>query len=68
MTIEEQIEDHNERVYDGLMTAHQKQVLRDMLEKEDRFWVLEAKDFIKGYDDGEAQTSVDQNHYHGEER
>ena len=60
--------DHNQRVYDGQMTAHQKSVLRDMLEKDDRFWVREAADFIRGFDDGEEQTTVDYNHYNGEER
>lgn len=50
--IERAIDEYNQRVYQGGMNAHQKEVLRDMLTKEQRFWSLEAKDFINGYDDG----------------
>lgn len=64
--IENKIKEYEARVYpDGGMTAHSKAVLRDMLEKEDRFWTRFDADFIRGFDDGEPQTTVDYNHYNG---
>lgn len=51
-TINEFIAEYNERVYQGLMPAHNKSVLRQMLEHTDK---LEHADKIHGFDDGEAE-------------
>jgi hypothetical protein len=42
MTTEEEVEAYNRRVYKGQMPAHNKAVLRDMIEKENRFWEADA--------------------------
>lgn len=65
--IEEAIKEHNQRVYQGTMDAHSKSVLRQMKMKEHEFWMREQADFIRGFDDGEPQTTVDYNHYNGVE-
>lgn len=52
MSIEERIKDYNQRIYQGTMTAHQKEVLRDVWEKEDTFWELEGRDYVYGHDEG----------------
>jgi len=38
MKIEEEIEEYNRRVYGGEMPAHNKSVLRSVIEKENKFW------------------------------
>jgi hypothetical protein len=40
--IEKAIEEHNQRVYHGEMPARNKSVLRNMLEREAKFWEEEA--------------------------
>lgn len=42
MTNEERIAEVEQNVYGGNMPAHNKAVLRSILEKEDRFWEAEA--------------------------
>lgn len=51
--IEARVEEYNQRVYGGTMSASQKQVLRDMLEREDAYWEREARDYVYGFDEGE---------------
>ena len=41
MTVDEEIEAYNLRVYGGNMPAHNKSVLRSMIEKENKFWDAE---------------------------
>lgn len=53
MTNEERIAEVEKNVYGGSMPAYNKAALRAILEKEDRFWEREAKDFVPGRDDGE---------------
>jgi hypothetical protein len=50
---EEKIEEHNRLVYNGTMPARAKKVMREMLEKEDRFWLYFDRDHVPGKDDGE---------------
>ena len=38
MTIEEEIKEYNHKVYGGEMPAHNKAVLRSLIEKENKFW------------------------------
>ena len=38
MTIEEEIEAYNQKVYKGEMPAHNKSVLRSIIEKENKFF------------------------------
>lgn len=59
------VEEYAQRVYGGDMDAHSRGVYRDMLIKEMKFEERAQADFIRGYDDGESQTTVDQNHYNG---
>jgi 4-hydroxy-3-methylbut-2-enyl diphosphate reductase IspH len=40
--IEKAIEEHNQRVYKGKMPVHNREVLRNMLEREAKFWEAEA--------------------------
>jgi 4-hydroxy-3-methylbut-2-enyl diphosphate reductase IspH len=42
MTVEEEVEEYNQRVYKGEMPAHNKSVLRKLIEKENEFWEKEA--------------------------
>lgn len=42
MTVDEEVEAYNQRVYKGQMPVHNKAVLRDMIEKENRFCEAEA--------------------------
>jgi hypothetical protein len=53
MTVDEEVEAYNQRVYKGEMPAHNKAVLRDMIERENRFWEAEAvrQDNHTGRDD-----------------
>ena len=60
--IEEYVEDYNQRVYGGLMSPRAKSVLRAMKMKEHEFWEREQADFIRGFDDGEPQTTEDYEH------
>jgi len=41
MTVEEEIEAYNQKVYRGEMPAHNKSVLRSIIEKENKFWDAE---------------------------
>lgn len=63
--IEKKVEEVAQETYGGDMPEHNKSVLRDVLKKEDKFWEREGADFIRGFDDGEPQTTVDYNHYNG---
>lgn len=60
--IEGKVREYEARVYPEGMPAHNKNELRRKLEAEDRFWTRFDADFIRGYDDGESQTTVDQNY------
>lgn len=42
MTPDEEIEKVNKEVYGGSMPAHNKEVLRSVIEKENSFWEREA--------------------------
>lgn len=56
-TVEEMIEDYDKEVYGGNMPAHNKSVLRSMIEREIR---QEETDKIHGYDDGEAELQANE--------
>ena len=60
--IEDEIAAYEARVYPEGMPATNKAVLRKQLEAEDKFWIAEGADFIRGFDDGEPQTVADYNH------
>ena len=51
-TVEQRIEAHNQSVYGGKMPLQNKEVMRSMLEKEDKFWEWEARDYVYGQDEG----------------
>lgn len=59
--IEQEIARVEREVYEGNMPAHNKQVLREKLKKEDKFWERFERDHRNGYDDGEPQTTADFN-------
>ena len=50
---ENKVEEYNQRVYAGQMSAHSKGVYRDWLKKEDDFWMRQAirQDSNTGPDD-----------------
>jgi hypothetical protein len=46
------------------LNARERSVLRNKLDREHEWWGQRCEaDIIRGYDDGESQTTVDQNHY-----
>ena len=49
----QQVEEYNQRVYSGEMSAHQKKLLLDIKEEEDKFWAEWdiRKDNNRGADD-----------------
>lgn len=47
MTIEDEIEAVNQKVYGGAMPAHNKSVLRSMIEKENKWWDEEEGRVLK---------------------
>ncbi len=49
------------------MNMRQKRILKEYQDREDRRPENGMADHIRGYDDGEPQTSVDFNHYNGAE-
>lgn len=51
--IEEFIEEHNQRVYQGNMSPRAKSVLRAMKMKEHEFWEREQADYVYGQDEGD---------------
>lgn len=57
--IENKIREYEARVYPEGMSAHSKAVLRDMLEKEDRFWTYFDRDHVPGKDDGEPPKGAE---------
>lgn len=57
--LEQYVEDYNQRVYAGLMSPNAKRLLREMKRKEHDEWEREQADFVRGFDDGEPQTTAD---------
>lgn len=61
-TTDDEVKEYQER--NGMkLDAHSRATLKAMLERENRFWENEQRDFLRGYDDGEPQTTVDFNHF-----
>jgi hypothetical protein len=48
-----------ERHYPEGMTAREKEVYREMLRKEDRFWTYFDRDHVPGKDDGEPPKGAE---------